>query len=122
LPEELAGDDPALQRFEREARAASALNHPNICTIPAVEEYEGLPFIVMELLEGRTLRDVISSETDPKSKTEFQLKPLLDTAIQIVDGLEAAHQNGIVHRDIKPANIFIYQPKAVPLRFWFREV
>src|SRR5258707_2335073 len=93
------------------ASAASALNHPNICTIHAVEEYEGLPFIVMELLEGRTLRDVISSETDPKSKTEFQLKPLLDTAIQIVDGLEAAHQKGIVHRDIKPANIFITNRK-----------
>src|SRR5439155_689758 len=107
LPEELAGDAPAMQRFEREARAASALNHPNICTIHGVEEHEGQPFIVMELLEGRTLRDVISSETDTKTKTAFQLKPLLDTAIQIADGLEAAHQKGIIHRDIKPANIFI---------------
>ena len=107
LPEELAGDAPAMQRFEREARAASALNHPNICTIHGVEEHEGQPFIVMELLEGRTLRDVFSSETDTKIRTAFQLKPLLDTAIQIADGLEAAHQKGIIHRDIKPANIFI---------------
>src|SRR6266581_5207893 len=107
LPEELVSDPVALGRFEREARAASALNHPNICTIHGVEEHEGQPFIVMELLEGRTLRDVISSETDTKTKTAFQLKPLLDTAIQIADGLEAAHQKGIIHRDIKPANIFI---------------
>src|SRR6266700_4068235 len=107
LPEELAGDAPAMQRFEREARAASALNHPNICTIHGVEEHEGQPFIVMELLEGRTLRDVISSETDTKTKTAFQLKPLLDTAVQIANGLEAAQQKGIIHRDIKPANIFI---------------
>lgn len=107
LPEELAGDAPAMQRFEREARAASALNHPNICTIHGVEEHDGQLFIVMELLEGRTLRDVILSETDAKTRTAFQLKPLLDTAIQIADGLEAAHQKGIIHRDIKPPNIFI---------------
>src|SRR6266581_4444520 len=107
LPEELVSDPVALGRFEREARAASALNHPNICTIHGVEEHEGQPFIVMELLEGRTLRDVISSETDTKTKTAFQLKPLLDTAVQIANGLEAAHQKGIIHRDIKPANIFI---------------
>jgi serine/threonine protein kinase len=105
LPEELAGDAAAMQRFEREARAASALNHPNICTIHAVEEYEGQPFLAMELLEGHTLRDLISQEAD--SKTTFQLKQLLDTAVQIVNGLEAAHQKGIIHRDIKPANIFI---------------
>src|SRR5215831_18753546 len=107
LPEELATDAAATQRFEREARAASALNHPNICTIHAVEEYEGHPFIVMELLEGRTLRDVLSPEADSKSDSHFPLQPLLDTALQIAHGLEAAHQKGIIHRDIKPANIFI---------------
>ncbi len=107
LPEELTGDAAAMQRFEREARAASALNHPNICTIHAVEEHDGQPFIVMELLEGQTLRDVISPETDSKIKTTLQLKQLLDTAVQIANGLEAAHQKGIIHRDIKPANIFI---------------
>jgi eukaryotic-like serine/threonine-protein kinase len=107
LPEEFAGDAAAMQRFEREACAASALNHPNICTIHAVEEHEGQPFIVMELLEGHTLRDVLSQEADSKTETVFRLKPLLDTALQIAHGLEAAHQKGIIHRDIKPANIFI---------------
>jgi serine/threonine protein kinase len=107
LPEELANDPTAMHRFEREARAASALNHPNICTIYAVEEYEGQPFIAMELLEGRTLRDIIAEQTDSKTKADFQLRPLLDVAVQIAIGLEAAHQKGIIHRDIKPANIFI---------------
>jgi serine/threonine protein kinase len=105
LPEEMASDPAAMQRFEREARAASALNHPNICTIYAVEEYEGQPFIAMELLEGKTLRDLIALQSD--SKSAFELKPVLDTASQIANGLEAAHQKGIIHRDIKPANIFI---------------
>jgi eukaryotic-like serine/threonine-protein kinase len=107
LPDEFAGDAAALQRFEREARAASALNHPNICTIHAVEEHEGQPFIVMELLEGHTLRDVLSQAADSKTDSSFRPEPLLDTALQIVSGLEAAHQKGIIHRDIKPANIFI---------------
>jgi serine/threonine protein kinase/Tol biopolymer transport system component len=107
LPEELANDPAAMQRFEREARAASALNHPNICTIHAIEEHEGQPFIVMELLEGRTLRDIIAEQTDSKTKPDCQLKPLLDIAVQIATGLEAAHQKGIIHRDIKPANIFV---------------
>ena len=107
LPEELANDPAAMQRFEREARAASSLNHPNICTIHAVEEWEGQPFIVMELLEGHTLRDVLSEKADSKSDSLFQLVPLLDTALQIAHGLEAAHQKSIIHRDIKPANIFI---------------
>jgi len=107
LPDEFAGDAAALQRFEREARAASALNHPNICTIHAVEEHEGQPFIAMELLEGHTLRDVLAQEADSKSDSLFRLEPLLETALQIAHGLEAAHQKGIIHRDIKPANIFI---------------
>jgi eukaryotic-like serine/threonine-protein kinase len=105
LPEELAGDAAAMQRFEREARAASALNHPNICTIHAVEEHEGQPFIVMELLEGRTLRDTIADCAN--SNSTLPVTQLLDTAIQIAQGLQAAHQKGIIHRDIKPANIFI---------------
>ena len=107
LPEELSNDQAAMQRFEREARAASALNHPNICTIHGVEEHEGQPFIVMELLEGHTLRDLLSAEADSKSNSPFQLEPLLVAAVQIANGLEAAHQKGIIHRDIKPANIFI---------------
>jgi serine/threonine protein kinase len=107
LPEELAIDPAAMQRFEREARAASALNHPNICTIHGIEEHEGQPFIVMELLEGHTLRDILSAETDSKSNSFFRLEQLLDTALNVSCGLEAAHQKGIIHRDIKPANIFI---------------
>jgi serine/threonine protein kinase len=105
LPEELAGDPGAMQRFEREARAASALNHPNICTVHAVEEHEGQPFIVMELLEGRTLRDMIADCAN--SNSTLPTPNLLDIAIQIAQGLEAAHQKGIIHRDMKPANIFI---------------
>ena len=103
LPEELAGDIAAMQRFEREARAASALNHPNICTIHAVEEHEGQPFIVMELLEGRTLRDMLAD----CANSTLPMPVLLDIAIQVAQGLEAAHQKSIIHRDIKPANIFI---------------
>jgi DNA-binding winged helix-turn-helix (wHTH) protein/Tol biopolymer transport system component len=107
LPEELANDTAAMQRFEREARAASALNHPNICTIYAVEEHDGQTFIAMELLEGQTLRDLISRPEDSNTKVAFQLRPILDAAFQIAKGLEAAHQKGVIHRDIKPANVFI---------------
>ncbi len=111
LPEELAGDAVALKRFEHEARAASALNHPNICTIYAVEEHEGTPFIAMELLEGRTLRELIEEQqasAENKSRQgQIQLGTLLDIGIQIAEGLDAAHKKGIIHRDIKPANLFV---------------
>ena len=112
LPEELTNDRAAMERFEREARAASALNHPNICTIYAVEEYEDRPFIAMELLEGQTLRDLISMPDLSESQTQshglpLSLEALLDIALQIAAGMGAAHKRGIIDRDIKPANIFI---------------
>ena len=109
LPEELAHDQVAMERFEREARAASALSHPNICTIYEVEEHAGQPFIVMELLEGQTLRDLISSPTGVgNSNNQFlPVETVLDIGIQTAQGLDAAHKKGIIHRDIKPANIFI---------------
>ena len=103
LPQELANDAVALQRFEREAQTASSLNHPNICTIYEIEEHEGQPFIVMELLEGETLRDRIASN----AAKPIPFDQLLDIAIQICDGLQAAHERGIIHRDIKPANVFL---------------
>jgi serine/threonine protein kinase/tetratricopeptide (TPR) repeat protein len=105
LPSELATDPKAFERLEREARAASALDHPNICPIYHLGEHEGQPFIVMQLLEGQTLREWIEG---PVNRPAAQrIGQALDLAIEIVDGLEAAHQKGIIHSDIKPANIFI---------------
>jgi len=99
LPPELGRDPQALERFQREARAASALNHPGICTVYAIDQHEGEHFIVMELLEGQSLAELITRR--------FDMGPLVQTAIQIADALESAHAKGIVHRDIKPANIFV---------------
>jgi serine/threonine protein kinase len=122
LPEESAKDPAALGRFEREARSASALEHPNICPIYEFGEHGGQPFLVMQLLEGQTLRELLDKEKPENQESKaglplgaaasqdgvaLPLTQVLDFAIQIADGLDAAHQRGIIHRDIKPANIFV---------------
>lgn len=100
LPEEMQRDALMLERFQREARAASALNHPGICTVHAIEKHEGSTFIVMELVEGKTLDQLIGTEP-------FEVPRLLEVGIQIADALESAHSKGIVHRDLKPANVML---------------
>ena len=103
LPSETAADAPTLQRFEREAQTASSLNHPNICTVYEFGEHEGAPFLVMEWLQGETLRDRLASS----DHDGLPLDEVLDIALQVSSGLQAAHERGIIHRDIKPANIFL---------------
>src|SRR5262249_47176220 len=113
LPDEVAWDEVALRRFEREARTASSLDHPNICTVYAVEEQDQQPFLAMQLMEGQTLRDRLTDAS--ASGKGLPLDELLEIANQTCAGLEAAHAKGIIHRDIKPANIFLTRTGQVKI-------
>src|SRR2546422_11293513 len=108
LSNSLSSDPQALDRFQREARAASSLNHPNICVIYEIDEHQARPFIAMELLEGRTLRQRMN-------RLALPLDEVLELAIQICDGLEAAHAKNIIHRDLKPENLFLTERQQLKI-------